>query len=43
MKATQITVLTTRKGIRRRARSVIAPSSGEDTKMIAIEIAVMIP
>ncbi len=29
--------------MRRRARSVIAPSSGDTTKIIAIEIAVIMP
>ena len=36
-------VLTTRNGMRRRARSVIAPSTGEAMKMRPIEIAVMTP
>ena len=37
----QTTVLQNRNGIRRRARSVIAPSSGERTKMRPIETAVI--
>jgi hypothetical protein len=36
-------VLTTRNGIRRGARSVIAPSTGEAMKMSPIEIAVITP
>ena len=43
VKPTQSTVETIRNGIRRAARSVIAPSSGETTKMIPIERAVMTP
>ena len=43
MRPTQITVLVMRNGIRRLARSVIAPSSGEMTKMMPIETAVMMP
>ena len=40
---TQTSVLTTRKGIRRGARSVIAPRRGETRKMIPIENAVISP
>ena len=39
----QISVLHTRNGIRRRARSVIAPSSGAMTKIVPMEIAVIRP
>ena len=40
---TQMMVLHTRNGMRRRARSVIPPRSGEMTKMMAIEMAEMLP
>ena len=41
--ATQRNVVQTRNGIRLRARSVIAPSVGDRTKMIAYEIDWMVP
>ena len=43
MQAQQTSVLQTRKGTRRLARSVIAPSSGEMMKIAPIEIAVTRP
>ncbi len=36
-------VLVTRNGMRRGARSVMAPSSGDTTKMMPIDTAVMMP
>src|SRR6266446_9772050 len=43
VKQTQITVLAIRKGIRRRARSVIAPNRGDAKKISAIESALIVP